>query len=214
MTRLVGVLTRFTRDESGWSPGMEESLNDDEYSIVLNETLSVETKSLVSEVQVHILLRMTHQGQYTTARKLCRQTLETYTGLNCPLRRIRVVERLLYLAVINGDTRDDILDLGRGAITILTSPKVHTHSMNLTQGFDKDEGLAFSRKALLARCLVWMALLSDNTDNPKGEYFPQALAIWTRWSDKIMRDPKEQDKDEIVEVAEILGICLQVDRLQ
>ena len=73
------------------------------------------------------------------------------------------------------------------------------------EAFFKDEGLITSRKVLLARCLAWMGLLSDNTDEPKNEYFSQALSIWTRWSEKIIDNPKEEDKDEMIEVTRILG---------
>ena len=69
--------------------------------------------------------------------------------------------------------------------------------------YGKDEGLLASRKVLLARCLAWMGLLSDNSDEPKNEYFSQALSIWTRWSEKI--DNPKEEKDEIIEVTRILG---------
>jgi hypothetical protein len=49
-----------------------------------------------------------------------------------------------------------------------------------------------------------MGLLSDNTGEPKNEYFSQALSIWTRWSEKIIDNPKEE-KTEIIEVTRILG---------
>jgi hypothetical protein len=65
-----------------------------------------------------------------------------------------------------------------------------------------------SRKVLLPRCLAWMGLLSDIMDEPKPEYFSQALAIWARWSEKAIHDPKEEDKDEMLEVTKILGLWL------
>lgn len=83
-------------------------------------------------------------------------------------------------------------------------------SFHLTQVFGKDNELGFCRKALLTRCLVWIALLSDNTDDPKTEYFSQALAIWTRWSEKVVHDSKEEDEQEIVEVTRILGSSLYI----
>jgi hypothetical protein len=77
--------------------------------------------------------------------------------------------------------------------------------LGLQQAFGNDEGLVASRKSLLARCLAWMGLLSDNTDEPNNEYFSQSLSIWTRWSEKVILDPKEDNKDEILEVTKILG---------
>jgi hypothetical protein len=74
-----------------------------------------------------------------------------------------------------------------------------------SEAFGKDEGLLATRKVLLARCLAWMGLLSDNSDSLKNEYFSQALSIWTRWSEKIIDNSKEDDKDEIIEVTRILG---------
>jgi tetratricopeptide (TPR) repeat protein len=63
-----------------------------------------------------------------------------------------------------------------------------------------------------------MGLLSDNTDSPKQELFSQALAIWSRWSEKVIHEPGEQDKDELLEVSKILGTvsnlkCLTVELL-
>jgi hypothetical protein len=65
-----------------------------------------------------------------------------------------------------------------------------------------------SRKMLLARILAWMGFLADSTDEPKVEYFQQALSIWTHWSEKLFPKPKEEDKDEMTEVTKILGACL------
>jgi len=50
-----------------------------------------------------------------------------------------------------------------------------------------------------------MALLSDQTDQPKQEYFSQALSIWTRWSEKVITDPTPDNLQEMSEVAKILG---------
>ena len=125
LTRLVGALTKFTKDQSDWSPGdVAPSINDD-YSIVLSEEHPIETKAAVYEIQVHVLLGMTHQGQYTNARSICHQALDMYTETNCPLRRIRVIERLLYIAVIEGEGIGDLQDLGSSAITTLTTTKVY-----------------------------------------------------------------------------------------
>ena len=127
LTRLVGSLTRFTINQSVSSPGRDEPRVDDEYSIILNESLPIEVKALVSEIQILVLSSMTHQGQYEMARKICHQVLEMYTENNCPLRRMRVIERLLYLAVIDSDKGEGVLDLGRDAITILVSTKVYQY---------------------------------------------------------------------------------------
>jgi len=64
----------------------------------------------------------------------------------------------------------------------------------------------WSWKQLLARILAWLGLLSDSTDEPKVEYFSQALSIWTRWVEKVLPQPKEEDKDEMLEVTKILGL--------
>jgi separase len=49
-----------------------------------------------------------------------------------------------------------------------------------------------------------MGLLSESS---KNESFSQALAIWSRWSDKAIADTtKETDKEEMKQVAMILGI--------
>jgi hypothetical protein len=124
LCRLIGVLTKFTKDQSDWSPGLEVESLDDEFSIVLNDEIPVEVKGIVYEIQVNILLGMTHQGQYATARKICQRVLEMYNESHCPLRRIRVIERFLYIAIVEGD-HDNILELGSDAITTLASTKVY-----------------------------------------------------------------------------------------
>ena len=125
LTRLVGVLTRFTKDQGEMSPGDEGVEVDDEFSIVLNNEVGVGVKALVFEIQVHILGDMTHQGRHATAKKIGRKGLEIYTETNCLLRRVRVIERLLYLAVVEGEDVDDALSLGASAISTLTSTKVY-----------------------------------------------------------------------------------------
>jgi len=50
-----------------------------------------------------------------------------------------------------------------------------------------------------------MALLSDQTDEPKHEYFSQSLSIWTRWSEKVITDLTPDNRQEMSEVAKILG---------
>jgi hypothetical protein len=70
----------------------------------------------------------------------------------------------------------------------------------------KDEGLHTSRKMITARCLAWMGLLCHNVDDPKNEYFSQALTIWSRWFEKASQDLKEEDKTEVRGIIKILGI--------
>jgi hypothetical protein len=124
LTRLTSVLTKFTKDQSGWSPGDEFLSISDDYSIVLNDTVPIEVKAVIYEIQVHVLLGMTHQGQCTTARRICREVLDLYSDTHFPIRRVRVIERLLYIAVVEGDEVGDLPNLGASAITSLTSTKV------------------------------------------------------------------------------------------
>jgi len=128
MKKLVAVLTRFTKDQGEMSPGDKEMELDEEFSIVLNDDVEVEVKALVYEIQVHVLLEMTHQGRYTTAKKVGQKALKIYSEANCPLRQARVIERLLYLAVVEGEDMDDSLTLGDNAIHTLTLTKVY-HSI-------------------------------------------------------------------------------------
>jgi hypothetical protein len=136
LTRLIGVLTKFTKDQSDWSPGDDIPTINDDFSIVLNDTVPLEVKAMVYEIQVHILLGMTHRGQYTTARRICHQILDIYTD-NYPLRRVRVIERLLYLAIVEGDDMGDLLTLGSSAIATLTSTKVFSCCIELITGLWK-----------------------------------------------------------------------------
>jgi hypothetical protein len=53
-----------------------------------------------------------------------------------------------------------------------------------------------------------MGLLSDVTDTPKNEYLSQALAIWSRWSDKAIHDATDADRSEMADVVKILGTIL------
>ena len=64
----------------------------------------------------------------------------------------------------------------------------------------------WSRKQLLARILAWMGFLADSTEEPRVEYFSQALSIWTRWVEKLLPEPKEEDEHEMLEVTKILGL--------
>ena len=128
MKKLVAVLTRFTKDQGEMSPGDKEMELDEEFSIVLNDDVEVEVKALVYEIQVHVLLEMTHQGRYTTAKKVGQKALKIYSEANCPLRQARVIERLLYLAVVEGEDIDDSFTLGDNAIHTLTLTKVY-HSI-------------------------------------------------------------------------------------
>jgi uncharacterized protein YyaL (SSP411 family) len=50
-----------------------------------------------------------------------------------------------------------------------------------------------------------MGLLSDTTSTSNNEYFAQALAIWSHWSEKAIHDAKDADKPELLEVTKILG---------
>lgn len=133
LTKLIGVLTKFTKDQSGLSPGDDEPVLSDDFSIVLNDTIPVETKATVYEIQVHTLLGMTCHGQYAAARKICQQVLEMYSQF--PLRHVRVVERLLYLASVDGNEVENILRLGSDAIAMLTSTKVSPVYFPLTTDF-------------------------------------------------------------------------------
>jgi hypothetical protein len=143
LTRLVGVLTKFTKVQSGWSPGDETPSMNDEFSIVLNDTFPVEVKAIVYEIQVHTLLGMTHHGQYATARRICRQSLDLYDGNQYPIRRVRVIERLLYLAIVEGEESEDLLDLGSTAVTTLTTTKVRFTNAILTIGIWQGRGIDF-----------------------------------------------------------------------
>ena len=124
LTRLTSVLTKFTKDQFESSPGGDFPSVSDDYSIVLNDTVPIEVKAVIYEIQVHVLLGMTHQGQYTTARRICREVLDLYPDTDFPIRRVRVVERLLYIAIVEGHEVGDLLDLGASAITTLATTKV------------------------------------------------------------------------------------------
>lgn len=124
LSRLVGALTRLHRDcsQSLWSPGDIDCPSDDEFSIVLNETFPVEVKAVVYEIQVHTLLNLGQRGHYSTARSLCYKAMEAY--VDCPLRRARVIERLLYLAILDGESTSELIALGEGVVNLLTCSKV------------------------------------------------------------------------------------------
>jgi len=134
LAKLVAVLTRFTKDQGEMSPGDKEVELDEEFSIVLNDDVAVEVKALVYEIQVHVLVDMTHQGRYATAKNIGRKALEIYTEANCPLRQVRIIERLLHLAVVEGEGVDDALNLGASAINTLASTKVNSSRSELTTG--------------------------------------------------------------------------------
>ena len=123
LCKLIGVLTKFTKEQSDWSPGVDTPETSDEFSIILNDAIPLEVQALIYEIQAHVLLGMTHRGQLATAKKICQKALETYSESDHPLRRIRVVERLLYLAIIDGDT-EAAIHLGATVITFLASAKV------------------------------------------------------------------------------------------
>ena len=124
LSRLIGVLTRLHRDchPSNWSPG-DIVETDYEFSIILDEKLPIEVTAVVYEIQIHTVLNLS-RGQHATARSLCHKAMEAYSETNCVLRQARVIERLLYLAVLDGDNAEDLLTLGLGTVSILTSTKV------------------------------------------------------------------------------------------
>jgi tetratricopeptide (TPR) repeat protein len=97
---------------------------DDEFELTINDTTPPEVKAFVYEVQVHILLGMTHKGRDMSARNIAQKALDIYTQTQCPLRRLRVIERLLYLAIMGGGDVEDLLALASEAISTLTAAKV------------------------------------------------------------------------------------------
>jgi hypothetical protein len=124
LCRLTGTLTKFTQDQGELSPGVETAPGiNTEFSIVLGDSVALEAKALVYEIQIHILLGMTHEGRCAVAKKICQRTLDLYSEVEYPLRRVRVIERLLYLAVVEGDPME-VMDLGASAVTLLASGKV------------------------------------------------------------------------------------------
>lgn len=128
LSRLIGALTRLHRDcyASTWSPGdVIPGEIGDEYSIVLSETLPVEVRAVVYEIQIHTLLGLTAGGHYASARSLCQKAMDAYVDANCPLRHARVVERLLYLGIVEAENASELLTLGAGAVSALISNKVH-----------------------------------------------------------------------------------------
>ena len=129
LARLIGALTKFTKDHSMASPGDFDDGFDEarEFSLQLSETLSPEIRDLVYEVQIHLLCGMTHAGRIMTARGLCEQALQDY-GDEYPLRRVRVMERYLYLAVVAGDHPEKYIEMALTAVLPLTSKKVHFYT--------------------------------------------------------------------------------------
>jgi len=125
LARLIGALTKFTNDQSTASPGDFDDEFDEghEFALQLSEALSPEIRDLVYEIQVHLLCGMTHAGRIVTARGLCDQALREY-GEEFPLRRVRVMERYLYLALVAGDHPEKFVEMGLTAISLLTSKKV------------------------------------------------------------------------------------------
>ena len=53
-----------------------------------------------------------------------------------------------------------------------------------------------------------MGFLADNTDSPKQDFFSQALAIWSRWSEKTLNERKEEETNELDELTSILGFII------
>jgi len=127
LTRLIGILTRFAKQaesESEWSPGDDGvPIPNPEFSIILEDHVPLEIKAMVYEIQIHILLGMTHPSRYAAAAKLCRHALLMYDDLDCTLRCVRIIERLLYISVVEGDLNQS-LHLADTAIEKLTGKNV------------------------------------------------------------------------------------------
>ena len=133
LTRLIGVLTCFTKHvETEWSPGDEAARVgvDDHFSITLNENVPLEVQAMVYEIHIHILLGMTHPGRYVVARRICAQAFLLYLECECSLRCVRIIERLLYITVVDGGDIDSVLKYGEKAIDWLTSKQVSPISDN------------------------------------------------------------------------------------
>jgi hypothetical protein len=190
MAKLIGMLTKFTKDRSDWSPGDPISLDSD-FSIILNDAIPVEVKAIVYEIQISILLGMSHQ-RIDVVKGLCEKALAIYEENVFPIRRVRVIERMLYTFMIQGDSFPNALEIGNNALQIL-APKA----------FGKDDGLTGSKKLLLARCFVWMGLLHDFSNESQNEYFSQALSIWIRWLEKPNQE--NQDKEQMIQISYMLG---------
>jgi len=124
LTRLIGSLTRFSRDQRDCSPGDVPHAESEDFSIMLNDSLPVQTKAIIYEIQVDILLGLAHTGQNLLIENLCHKAMDIYGDAQCPLRRVRVAERLLYLAVVEGNISSHSIDLGSSAIRNLTAMKV------------------------------------------------------------------------------------------
>jgi hypothetical protein len=124
LTKLIGSLTKFSRDQRDWSPGDIPYAESDDFSIMLNDSLTPQMKAIIYEIQVEILLGMTYKGRTAPIKNLCQKAMEIYEDNHCPLRRIRVAERLLYLAVLEGDISPEPIDIGAQAIRNLTAMKV------------------------------------------------------------------------------------------
>jgi tetratricopeptide (TPR) repeat protein len=124
LTRLVGALTKFSRDQGDWSPGDISTEINEDFSIVLNDDLPPEVRAIAYEMQVNILLGMNFPGQYGVARSLCLKAMDIYQETDYPIRRARVTERLLYLAVLSGNDSDNLLEFGTVIVRSLTTVKV------------------------------------------------------------------------------------------
>jgi hypothetical protein len=142
LTRLVGALTKFTKDQSTTaSPGdFDDGFDEGEFSLEVSEALPAETRALVYEIQIHLLCGMTHVTRVITARGLCDKALREYGEENFPLRWVRVVERYLYLGVVGGNDRAKFTEMGLSGISLLTSNKVPCFHLDLRLIEDVWEG--------------------------------------------------------------------------
>lgn len=123
LARLIGALTKFTKTQGATPGDFDDDFDDEnEFCVQLAESLSREVRGLVYEIQIHLLCGMTHAGRVETARGLCEKAFREYDEF--ALRRIRVVERYLYLAVVAGEDPAKFVEMGLSATSQLTSTKV------------------------------------------------------------------------------------------
>jgi hypothetical protein len=123
LARLIGALTKFTKTQAATPGDFDDDFDDEnEFCVQLAESLPREVRGLVYEIQIHLLCGMTHAGRVETARGLCDKALREYEEFG--LRRIRVLERYLYLAVVGGEDTAKFVEMGLSAISQLTSTKV------------------------------------------------------------------------------------------
>jgi len=123
LARLIGALTKFTKTQAATPGDFDDDFEDEnEFCVQLAESLPKEVRGLVYEIQIHLLCGMTHAGRFETAKGLCEKALREYEEFG--LRKIRVVERYLYLAVVGGEPPPRFVGMGMTVISQLTSTKV------------------------------------------------------------------------------------------